>query len=450
MANFWLHKKAVEFDDRIFLEQHKNSYLYRDLANKIDEYLSVFNEKGIKQGDIVAIISDYSFHSISLFIALIEAKCIAVPIANIVEQEIELMLQEAFVDWTIRLSDGVVDFNKRNSKSEKHDLIRSLQQEKQSGLVLFSSGSTGKPKAMIHNMDHLVDSFMNRRAKKTVILVFLMFDHIGGLNTLLNILATGLKMVLPTSREANDICALIEKQKVAVLPTTPTFLNLLLMSEAYKKYDLSSLKIISYGTEPMPENLLVRLRKVFKKTRFIQTFGTSETGISKTSSKSSNSTLIKIDDMNDEYKIVSGELWLRSKTQILGYLNHDMENFTKDGWFKTGDMVEVEEGYLRIIGRNKDIINVGGEKVLPSEVENILLLMPEVADCMVYAEKNAITGSTVAVQAVLNGEVTASDFRKKVRSFCKNKLAAYKIPSRIKIVSGTNVSQRFKKIRVST
>ena len=69
-----------------------------------------------------------------------------------------------------------------------------------------------------------------------------------------------------------------------------------------------------------------------------------------------------------------GELWLRSKTQVLGYLNASMDPFTEDGWFKTGDLVdELKDGYIRIIGRKNDLINVGGEKVLPAEVESILM-----------------------------------------------------------------------------
>lgn len=93
--------------------------------------------------------------------------------------------------------------------------------------------------------------------------------------------------------------------------------------------------MITYGTETMPQSLLLKLKEVFPKVKFLQTFGTSETGISTTSSKSSNSLFMKLEDINGEYKIVENELWLRSKTQVLGYLNASMDSFTSDGWFKT-------------------------------------------------------------------------------------------------------------------
>lgn len=96
------------------------------------------------------------------------------------------------------------------------------------------------------------------------------------------------------------------------------------------------------------------------------------------------------------YKIVENKLWLRNKTQVLEYLNASMESFTSDSWFKTGDLVEtVEDGYLKIIGRSNEVINVCGQKVLPAEVESVILFMKEVDDCMVYGEKNIITGQTV-------------------------------------------------------
>ena len=233
-----------------------------------------------------------------------------------------------------------------------------------------------------------------------------------------------------------------------VLPSSPTFLNLILMSKANKKYDLSSLRMITYGTETMPESLLNRLKVAFPRVKFLQTFGTSETGIANTSSKSSNSTFMKIDDPELEYKIVDNELWLKSKTQVMGYLNSSMDSFTEDGWFKTGDLVEAtEDGYIKIIGRNKEVINVGGEKVLPNEVESIVLEIPEIEDVMVYGEANIITGQTVVCDVVLKDELTQNEIKKIVRKFCKDKLDSYKIPTKVNIVDKTNFGDRFKKIR---
>ena len=422
-------------------------YSYNELYIKIKEIESFIKGK-IKSGEVVAILADYSFVSIALFFALYENKNIIAPITSTSQKEIDGKLKESFSTKIINLENEKLVIT--NIKSEaSHKIINDLQTSKCAGLILFSSGSTGAPKAMIHNLDTLVDSYGDKKQKQINMLVFLMFDHIGGINTMLNILSMNATMIIPQNRNADDICKLIEEYKIAVLPSSPTFLNLILINRSYEKYDLSSLRMITYGTETMPEGLLGRLKAVFSKVKFLQTFGTSETGIAATSSKSSSSTFMKIDDENLEYKIVDNELWLRSKTQILGYLNRSMESFTNDGWFKTGDLVELDnEGFIKIIGRNKEIINVGGQKVLPSEVESVLLGMDEIEDCLVYGEQNAITGQSVSCDVVLKSGVEADGLKILVRKFCKDKLDNFKIPTRVNVVQKTEFTERFKKSRI--
>ena len=422
-------------------------YSYNELYIKIKEIENFIKDK-IKSGEVVAILADYSFVSIALFFALYENKNIIAPITSTSQKEIDGKVKESFSTKIINLENENLVIT--NIKSEaSHKIINDLQTSKCAGLILFSSGSTGAPKAMIHNLDTLVDSYGDKKQKQINMLVFLMFDHIGGINTMLNILSMNATMIIPQNRNADDICQLIEEYKIAVLPSSPTFLNLILINRSYEKYDLSSLRMITYGTETMPEGLLGRLKAVFSKVKFLQTFGTSETGIAATSSKSSSSTFMKIDDENLEYKIVDNELWLRSKTQILGYLNRSMESFTNDGWFKTGDLVELDnEGFIKIIGRNKEIINVGGQKVLPSEVESVLLGMDEIEDCLVYGEQNAITGQSISCDVVLKSGIEADGLKILVRKFCKDKLDNFKIPTRVNVVQKTEFTERFKKSRI--
>lgn len=434
-------------NDQIAIIYDGKKYSYNELYIKIKE-IENFIEGKIKSGEVVAILADYSFVSIALFFALYENKNIIAPITSTSQKEIDGKVKESFSTKIINLENEKLVIT--NIKSEaSHKIINDLQTSKCAGLILFSSGSTGAPKAMIHNLDTLVDSYGDKKQKQINMLVFLMFDHIGGINTMLNILSMNATMIIPQNRNADDICQLIEEYKIAVLPSSPTFLNLILINRSYEKYDLSSLRMITYGTETMPEGLLGRLKAVFSKVKFLQTFGTSETGIAATSSKSSSSTFMKIDDENLEYKIVDNELWLRSKTQILGYLNRSMESFTNDGWFKTGDLVELDnEGFIKIIGRNKEIINVGGQKVLPSEVESVLLGMDEIEDCLVYGEQNAITGQSVSCDVVLKHGIDDSGFKILVRKFCKDKLDNFKIPTRVNFVQKTEFTERFKKSRI--
>ncbi len=443
----WLLEKINAFGNRKAIFHKERTISYSELSRLIEHYSAIIASK-IPRKSVTAIISDYTPEAIACFLALSANKNIIVPVTSANEKEQKERIEESYTDVIINLTASNIEISETNDSRPKHNLIKHLQTGGASGLVLFSSGTTGKPKAMLHNLDNLQDAYKRDYVKDLNTLIFLAFDHIGGIDTLFRQLAIGAAITIPENRNPEHICMLIEKHRINVLPASPTFLNLLLISEAYKSYDLSSLKIIGYGAEPMPEHLLKRLISVFPDTEIQQKFGTSETSAFRVTGLSPGSLFMKIDDQNVEYRIVENELWLKSKTQISGYLNQPMENFTEDGWFKTGDIVETaEDGYIKITGRSSEIINVGGEKVLPSEVESVLFKMPEIADCMVYAESNAITGQIVAADVVLKDNTNVSSIKKKIRSFCNDKLDIFKIPAKINIVSNTNFNERFKKIR---
>jgi acyl-CoA synthetase (AMP-forming)/AMP-acid ligase II len=444
----WLITRVRQHGEKPFLHFAGRTYSYTELARETELQHTRLTSYGVRAGEVVALLSDYSFPAIATFLALHDLRTIVVPIANTVPTEVYERLALLHIDWVIRdsLSTAQIEVGQGGAI---HEILQKLQLAERSGLVLFSSGSTGKPKAMVHDLDRLVDTYHDRKNRDITMMVFLMFDHIGGLNTLLTALASGAAMVIPETREPARVAELVARYRVAILPASPTFLNLMLLSGAPQSYDLSSLKFITYGTEPMPESLLARLRTAFPRTRFLQTFGTSETGISQTTSLSSSSTLLKLDDPNIEHRIVDSELWLRSRTQILGYLNHNMDSFTADGWFKTGDLVEkAENGFLRIRGRTKELINVGGQKVLPAEIESVLLEMSEIEDCAVFGESNPITGQVVCVNVVLKPGTNAALIRHSVRSFCRDRLDSYKIPVKVSVISGPLFGARFKKQRL--
>ncbi len=444
----WLTERIKGYGGQTAVIFKEREYTYGSLGERIESYYGRVSS-AIPQGSVVSVVSDYSFESIALFFALHENRNIIVPVTTQVASEIEERIRVAKCEYRIRIQDADMHIQAEPEVTERYELVTKLAERNRSGLILFSSGSTGTPKAMIHDLDNLIDSYRNKKGKRLVFLIFLMFDHIGGLNTLLNCLSMGVTMVFPEDRNPEHVARLIEKYGVNVLPASPTFLNLMLIGGVQERHDLSSLRMITYGTEPMPESLLVKLKATFGRVRFLQTFGTSETGITQTSSKSSTSTYLKIDDPETEYKIVDGELWLRSRTQIMGYLNASMDRFTEDGWFRTGDMVESsDDGYIRIVGRNTEMINVGGEKVLPSEVESVLFLMPGVLDCTVYPESNPITGQMVVAKILFKEPVKPSEAKKRVTEFCKSRLARYKIPAKVVLMTESEYSERFKKKRV--
>jgi acyl-CoA synthetase (AMP-forming)/AMP-acid ligase II len=193
--------------------------------------------------------------------------------------------------------------------------------------------------------------------------------------------------------------------------------------------------------------LLARAREAFPGVRFLQTFGTSETGIARTESPDPASTFVRFDDPALEWKVVADELWLRSRTQIIGYLGGEGDRFTDDGWFRTGDKVESgPNGTLRVIGRFGEMINVGGEKLMPAEVEAVILAVPAVVDCRVRGEAHALTGQTVAAEVVAADGADPEALRASIRTACRRRLSAYKVPTRVTFVA-TVSGDRLKKLR---
>lgn len=327
----------------------------------------------------------------------------------------------------------------------RHPLYLELRGRAHPGLILFSSGSTGKNKASLHDLVPFLEKFkVPRQALRTI--TFLLFDHIGGLNTLLYTLSNAGCVIAVEDRSPDSVCRAMEGHRAQLLPTFPTFMNLLLLSEAHARCDLSSLELVTYGTEVMPETTLRCFRSLFPQVRLLQTYGLSEVGILRSKSKSSDSLWVKVGGEGFQTRVVDGLLEIKAQSAMMGYLNHESP-FTPDGWFMTGDAVEVDGEYIRILGRKSEIINVGGEKVYPAEVESVIQLMDGVEDVAVRGEPNPITGQMVVARVMLSREEDLKEFRSRLWAFCRKRLPRFKIPQKIQLVDDGLHGARFKKMR---
>ena len=430
-----LDKEAVIWNNSV--------YDYRYLLERYEFWLD-FLQKNTPKGSVVAVRADYNPDSISLMLALIENGNIFVPF-SFANKDIDEKIQSAEVEHYIKFDKkGNFEFINTGIKAT-HKLIEELRKRKHPGVIVFSSGSTGKPKAALHDYTYLLNKFKVKRATLRTV-TFLLFDHWGGINTLLYILSNTGVIGVPDVRSPEEVCEFIEKHKIELLPTTPTFINLILISKAYQKYDISSLKVVSYGTEMMPESTLKAFNKLFPDITLKQTYGLTELGVMRTKSESNDSLWVKVGGEDYETKVVDNILYIKAKTSILGYLNAPSP-FDADGWYNTGDRVEQKGEYIRFLGRENDIINVGGQKVFPAEVESVLMQIENINEATVFGKSNPIMGNVVAAKIILEKEEPLNQLKSKIRKFCKDKLEAYKIPVHIQIVEKTEVSERFKKVR---
>lgn len=421
------------------------AYSYGWLSRAIDSWKGRLLAAAVAPGAVVSLEADFSPNAIALLLALVEHGCVVVPLTASVEMNKPEFRSIAQVEHTVYIGEDDQTHIRETSTHATHDLLLQLKQEKRPGLVLFSSGSTGRSKAAVHDFVPLLEKFKVPRHSMCTF-TFLLFDHIGGVNTLLYVLSNTGCVVTAQVRSPEAVCEAIETYKVQLLPTSPTFINLLLLSKAYERYDLSSLELVTYGTEVMPESTLRRFHELFPKIRLLQTYGLSEVGILRSKSKSSHSLWVKIGGEGFKTRVVNGMLEIQAQSAMLGYLNAPSP-FTRDGWFKTGDAVEVDGEYVRILGRKSEMINVGGEKVYPAEVESVIHLMDGVEDVTVSAERNPITGQIVKAKVKLNTDETLAEFRRRMRDFCQDKLPLFKIPQKIVFVQEEMHGKRFKKAR---
>lgn len=433
------------------LKQNKNElaivsdekeYCFLDILDEYAKVCGILADYKIEAGKVISLIADFSPTSIAFFLALIERNTIIVPISKTIKN----------IDGYIRISESEYRIDLRNGidiaktgQVVKHKMLLDVIDRHTAGLILFSSGTTGEPKAALHDLSFLMKKFQ-KPGKKLSTVTFLLFDHIGGFNTMMHSLASGSVIATLKERSPEEVCKIIEKYHIELLPTSPTFLNMILLSGVYEKYDLSSLSMISYGTEPMPESTLKRVHEILPNVKLKQTYGLSEVGIMATKSENSESLWMKLGGDGFETKIVDDILYIRAESAMEGYLNAPSP-FDSEGWFNTRDKVEVKDGYIRILGRTTDLINVGGEKVYPNEVESALLCVNGVKDVFVYGESNPITGQSVIAQICVDAENNNREFIKELRRYSKEHLEAFKRPVSYKLTDQAFSGERFKKKR---
>lgn len=411
---------------------HSNNQLY---FNEIINQKSIDLSK-VKGGDVVAIIGDFNPQSIFTLLHLIDKNVILVPLTKDTKSQHEYFFKSALVD--IVIEENSMKYLKHK---DKHDLIDYLREKKHAGLILFSTGTTGKPKAILHDLTLFMKRFETPRPTLKTI-NFLLFDHIGGLNTLLHTLFNKGTVIAPKSRNVKYILQICKDHKVEVLPTTPTFLRMMLISGLIPNNFPSSLKIITYGTERMDQHTLDTICQLLPNVDFRQTFGMSELGIVRVKSEARNSLFMKIGGEGVETRVVNNVLEIRSTSRMLGYLN-DKSPFDKDGWYNTKDVVDKKNEYYKIIGRTTEVINVGGLKFMASEIERVTLQFEGIEFAKAEGRTNPLTGQHVelTVQPSSNSNID----KYKLKNYLSKILPNHMIPRRIKI-SSINIGHRFKRV----
>ncbi|MGE0550954.1 MAG: class I adenylate-forming enzyme family protein [Kofleriaceae bacterium] len=319
--------------------------------------------------------------------------------------------------------------------------------------ILYTSGTTGQPKGVA--CEHGNITFMTSQSVSqffkglTMLHAVPVFTFAGAHAMMLIPLRGGMTTVIQPKFDAARYLELVEQHKVAMAFTVPSMV--LLMLEQAKR-GLTSLKLLLYGTAPMPEMAIKQLPELFPSAMLVNMYGLTEGGTMVCSlpphEAQKRPTSVGKPVPPAEIKIVGedgtqmpagepGEIFLRSPVKQRSYYKDEaatQATWTNDGWLRTGDIGYVDaDGYLFLVDRKKDLIIRGGFNITAAEVENALLEHPKVREAAVIGVPHKVLGEdTKAFVVIASGEQVSPA---ELETFCRERLADYKVPRNYEFIT---------------
>jgi long-chain acyl-CoA synthetase len=325
-------------------------------------------------------------------------------------------------------------------------------------LLQYTGGTTGLSKGAVGLHRNLVANTLQCRAwqpqiqeGKDVTLLAIPMFHVYGLivGMSLSVYVGSAMVMIPNPRDLKDVLTSIDKYRPTMYPGVPTMYNAINNHADVKagKYDLSSIKACISGSAPLMRETkeqfealtggkLVEgygLTETLVATHCNPIFGENRTGSIGLPFPGNDCRIVSLDD---EVTVLAaeqvGELVIRGPSVMRGYHNMPTEtaNTLRDGWLYTGDIAYMDkDGYFHIVDRKKEMIKPGGFQVWPREVEEVISQHPKVLEVGVAGIPDAYRGETVKAWVVLKpGESAEAE---EIRAWCKDRLAAFKVPTAI-------------------
>jgi acyl-coenzyme A synthetase/AMP-(fatty) acid ligase len=322
--------------------------------------------------------------------------------------------------------------------------------------VLLTSGTTGAPKLVLHTLASLTNAFAGKAppAPGTVWGTFYDIRRFGGLQILLRGLL-GSSLVLASPHDSVvDFLARAAAAGVTHISGTPSHWRKAMISGAISRINPGYVRL---SGEIADQAVLDALQRAFPAAVVAHAFASTEAGVGfevRDGRAGFPATLIGAADLPAEMEVADGRLRLRSGGTAQRYLGTDSAPLrSADGFVDTGDRLELRDGRYHFIGRNGGVINVGGQKVHPEEVEAVINSLPGVHICRVASRKNPITGAVVAAEIVRStdaagsGELPNEELRLAIIDACRKALAAHKVPASIRFVPALEVGPSGKLVR---
>ncbi len=418
-------------------------------------------EKGVKPGDRVLLFLPNSWHLAADFFGALKAGAIATLIDfRSSQRELNFFFKDsdpAFSFIDVSKKDWVTGhefFQPVDTKSNDLEVVNygktpfaHNNSPDDVACIIYTGGTTGRSKgAMIthRNFEAVLSGLSvawELKKNQEIVGQILPMTHSGGLNCGLNIsLFVGGTTVLMRKFEPATFCQAVEKYGITVFAGVPSIYTALVSSPDFSHFNLSSLRICFCSGAPLPSEVASKFNEKTGKTVNVG-WGLTEASPQLTVAPLGvfrpnyvgvpiPNTQVSTVDENGKCteESMEGELAARGPQVMKGYWNNVQETervFTKDGFLKTGDMGMVKTDGVYIYGRKKDQINSGGYKIWPHEVESVLMENNGVREVAVIGIYDPLFGEAVKAFIVRNRSTLNDD---ELRSFCRDKLASYKIP----------------------
>ena len=383
--------------------------------------------------------------------ALIASKAKGEPLAGI-EQESDISAMILFDSGT---PDGCIAFDALLAEAHPCPALPDIDPGDLS-TICYTSGTTGRPKGAMQShrsvvMNCAMTAQMHLKTKDDVIVTALPCPHVYGNVVMNSAFFYGATLNLHTVFDAAAALHAIQDHKATVFEGVPTMYMYMLEHPDLAQFDLSALRICTVGGQTMPIAKMEAVEAAFG-CPLIELWGMTEiSGLGSTHPVYGQNKMgsigvalpyndLRIADHNDYTKTMPfgevGELMIRGPLVMMGYFNDDTrteETLEADGWLHTGDLAKMDEdGCVFIVDRKKDMILTAGYNIYPAEIERVLAAHPSVAMSAVGAQPDAQKGEIAKAYIVLKEGVTGD--REAIIAFCRERLAAYKVPRAVQFV----------------
>jgi fatty-acyl-CoA synthase len=460
---------------------------YRELQTEATILASGLTRLGIHKGDRVAVCLPNWHEFVVIYLAVAKIGAILVPFnTRYREHEVEYILRNSgakiafftrefsnvrhFDQFTrakqqlstlemlvsVRFeAEGLISYERLlDNPPEPDELQVQIDPKEDVFTILYTSGTTGMPKGAMLTHDNVVHTATitaetMRCTDQDVFFIAVPVFHVFGMvPSILTALSARARMVLMEQYNAKNALALIEQERITVHHGVPTMFILELNYPDFKKYDLSSLRTGIIAAAPCPVEIVRRIRFEMN-CDIVVAYGLSETSPTLTMTGFDDDDIVRSETVGKvlpgaEVKVVDhnrrevptgevGELACRGFGVMKGYYNmpeKTREAIDQDGWFYTGDLAMIDaQGYIRIVGRKKEMIIRGGYNIYPREVEEVFYTHPSVLEVAIVGLPDTVLGeiSCAAIRLKPNATVTPEE----LREFIKSKVADYKVPDKI-------------------